>query len=191
MKSFDKKVRVAQIASLSRDLAWLYLPPPADRGACTGPPICWIEVPNANRQSCACADPETEAFYRFGSPLTIALGRDVSGQAVVADLASMPHLLIAGTTGSGKSVCIAALTTCLVMNNTPQDLRLVMIDPKMVELVRFNGLPHLYGKVETDLERILGVLRWTVVEMDRRYKLLESSTRATLIHIIEGASPER
>ena len=75
----------------------------------------------------------------------------------------MPHLLIAGTTGSGKSICIAALTTCLAMNNTPEDLRLVMVDPKMVELVRFNGLPHLYGKVETSLERILGVLRWTVV----------------------------
>jgi S-DNA-T family DNA segregation ATPase FtsK/SpoIIIE len=87
----------------------------------------------------------------------------------------MPHLLIAGTTGSGKSVCIAALTACLVMNNTPEDLRLVMIDPKMVELVRFNGLPHLYGKVETNLERILTVLRWTVAEMDRRYKLLETS----------------
>ena len=79
-----------------------------------------------------------KGFHEFGSPLTIALGRDVSGQAVVADLASMPHLLIAGTTGSGKSVSIAALTTCLVMNNTPEDLRIVMIDPKMVELVRFN-----------------------------------------------------
>jgi S-DNA-T family DNA segregation ATPase FtsK/SpoIIIE len=94
---------------------------------------------------------------------------------VVADLAAMPHLLIAGTTGSGKSVCIAAFTSCLVMNNTPEDLRLVMIDPKMVELVRFNGLPHLYGKVETDLERILGVLRWVVAEMDRRYIVLEQS----------------
>jgi S-DNA-T family DNA segregation ATPase FtsK/SpoIIIE len=99
----------------------------------------------------------------------------VSGQPVVADLSRMPHLLIAGTTGSGKSVCIAALTACLVMNNTPEDLRLVMIDPKMVELVRFNGLPHLYGRVETDLERILGVLRWTVAEMDRRYRLLEAT----------------
>jgi S-DNA-T family DNA segregation ATPase FtsK/SpoIIIE len=87
----------------------------------------------------------------------------------------MPHLLIAGTTGSGKSVCIAALTTCLVMNSTPEDLRLIMIDPKMVELVRFNGLPHLYGKVETNVERILGVLRWVVAEMDRRYKVLEST----------------
>jgi S-DNA-T family DNA segregation ATPase FtsK/SpoIIIE len=87
----------------------------------------------------------------------------------------MPHLLIAGTTGSGKSVCIAALTACLVMNNAPEDLRLVMIDPKMVELVRFNGLPHLFGKVETDLQRILGVLQWVVAEMDRRYKILEAS----------------
>ncbi len=89
---------------------------------------------------------ETEAFYKTASPLAIAMGRDVSGQPVVTDLARMPHLLIAGTTGSGKSVCIAALTLCLVMNNTPEDLRLVMIDPKMVELVRFNGLPHLYGQ---------------------------------------------
>jgi len=172
-----QKVRVAQIASLSRDLALalsasnLRIEAPVP-----GRPYVGIEVPNA-QSTVVRMRPilETEAFYRFGSPLTIALGRDVSGQAVVADLASMPHLLIAGTTGSGKSVCIAALTTCLVMNNTPQDLRLVMIDPKMVELVRFNGLPHLFGKVETDLERILGVLRWTVVEMDKRYKLLEST----------------
>jgi S-DNA-T family DNA segregation ATPase FtsK/SpoIIIE len=118
---------------------------------------------------------ESDAFYRIGSPLAIALGRDVSGQAVVADLARMPHLLIAGTTGSGKSVCIAAITTCLIMNNTPEDLRIAMIDPKMVELVRFNGTPHLLGKVETDLERILGVLRWSLGEMDRRYHLLEDA----------------
>ncbi len=172
-----RKVRVAQIASLSRDLA-LALSAPSLRieAPVPGRPYIGIEVPNT-RSTVVRLRPilETEAFYKFGSPLTIALGRDVSGQAVVADLASMPHLLIAGTTGSGKSVCIAALTMCLVMNNTPEDLKIVMIDPKMVELVRFNGLPHLFGKVETDLERILGVLRWTVSEMDRRYKLLESS----------------
>jgi S-DNA-T family DNA segregation ATPase FtsK/SpoIIIE len=172
-----QKVRVAQIAALQRDLA-LALSASSLRieAPVPGRPYVGIEVPNA-RSSLVRLRPilETEAFYKFGSPLTIALGKDVSGQAVVADLASMPHLLIAGTTGSGKSVCIAALTTCLVMNNTPEDLRLVMIDPKMVELVRFNGLPHLFGKVETDLERILAVLRWTVAEMDRRYKLLESS----------------
>ena len=110
---------------------------------------------------------------RVNSSLAIALGRDVSGKPVVSDLASMPHLLIAGTTNSGKSVCIGALTTCLVMNNTPEELRLVLIDPKMVELNRFNGLPHLLGQVETDVERIMAVLRWATSEMDYRYKLLE------------------
>lgn len=172
-----QKVRVAQISSLSRDLA-LALSAPSLRieAPVPGRPYVGIEVPNTKSTTVRLRPIlETESFYRFGSPLTIALGRDVSGQAVVADLASMPHLLIAGTTGSGKSVCIATLTMCLAMNNSPEDLKIVMIDPKMVELVRFNGLPHLYGKVETDLERILGVLRWTVAEMDRRYKLLESS----------------
>jgi S-DNA-T family DNA segregation ATPase FtsK/SpoIIIE len=116
---------------------------------------------------------ESEGFFRINSPLAIPLGRDVSGQPLIADLATMPHLLVAGTTGSGKSVCIAAITTCLVMNNTPDALRLVMIDPKLVELMRFNGLPHLLGQVETEIERILAVLRWATAEMDYRYKLLE------------------
>ncbi len=169
------KVRVAQIAGLRRDLA---LALAAERlrieAPVPGRPFVGIEVPNLRTSMVRLRSIlETEAFYKIGSPLAIALGRDVSGQPVVADLTSMPHLLIAGTTGSGKSVCIAAITACLVMNNTPEDLRLVMIDPKMVELVRFNGLPHLYGKVETDIQRILGVLRWVVLEMDRRYKLLE------------------
>ncbi|MEJ2597931.1 MAG: DNA translocase FtsK [Anaerolineales bacterium] len=172
-----QKVRVAQIASLNRDLA---LALSAERlrieAPVPGRPYVGIEVPNS-RSSVVRLRPilETEAFYKLNSSLTIGLGRDVSGSPVVADLSNMPHLLIAGTTGSGKSVCIAAITTCLVMNNTPEDLRLVMVDPKMVELVRFNGLAHLLGKVETDLERILAVLRWTVAEMDRRYKLLEAS----------------
>ncbi len=169
------KVRVSQIASLRRDLS---LALSAERlrieAPVPGRPYVGIEVPNS-RTATVRLRPilESEIFYKISSPLTIALGRDVSGQPVVADLVRMPHLLIAGTTGSGKSVCIAAITACLAMNNTPSDLRLVMIDPKMVELVRFNGLPHLYGKVETNLERILGVLRWVVVEMERRYKLLE------------------
>jgi S-DNA-T family DNA segregation ATPase FtsK/SpoIIIE len=172
-----QKVRVAQISSLGRDLA---LALAAERlrieAPVPGRPYVGIEVPNA-RSSIVRLRPilESEIFYKIGSPLAIALGRDVSGAPVVADLSRMPHLLIAGTTGSGKSVCIAALTTCLVMNNSPEELRLVMIDPKMVELVRFNGLPHLYGKVETDLERILAVLRWVVAEMDQRYKVLEAS----------------
>ncbi len=171
------KVRVAQIAGLQKDLALalsaerLRIEAPVPGRAYVG-----IEVPNL-RSSLVRLRPllETEAFYKTGSPLAIALGRDVSGGPLVADLARMPHLLIAGTTGSGKSVCIAALATCLAMNNAPEDLRMVMIDSKMVELIRFNGLPHLFGKVETNVTRILGVLRWVVVEMEHRYKLLEAA----------------
>jgi DNA segregation ATPase FtsK/SpoIIIE, S-DNA-T family len=171
------KVRVAQIAGLQKDLALalsaerLRIEAPVPGRAYVG-----IEVPNS-RSALVRLRPilETDAFYKVGSPLAIALGRDVSGAPLVADLARMPHLLIAGTTGSGKSVCIAALATCLAMNNAPEDLRMVMIDSKMVELIRFNGLAHLYGKVETDVTRILGVLRWVVVEMEHRYKLLEAA----------------
>ena len=170
-----QKVRVSQVMSLRKDLA---LALSVDRlrmqAPVPGRPYIGIEVPNEKSIMVALRSLlETEAFYKVGSPLAIGLGRDVSGAPVVADLTRMPHLLIAGTTGSGKSVCIAALTACLAMNNSPEDLRLVMIDPKMVELVRFNGLPHLIGKVETDLERINAVLRWVVFEMQERYKLLE------------------
>jgi len=173
----QRKVRVSQITSLGRDLA---LALSAERlrvqAPVPGRAYIGIEVPN-QKSTIVRLRPvlETEAFHKVASPLALTLGHNVSGDPVIADLSAMPHLLIAGTTGSGKSVCIAAFTTCLAMNNTPEDLRLVMIDPKMVELVRFNGLPHLYGKVETDLERILGVLRWVVAEMDRRYMVLEQS----------------
>ena len=173
-----RKVRVSQIAGLQRDLA---LSLAAERlriqAPVPGRSYIGIEVPNANSTIVRLRPIlESTAFHKVQSPLAIALGRDVSGEPVVADLATMPHLLIAGTTGSGKSVSISAITTCLVMNNSPRDLRLVMVDPKMVELIRFNGLPHLFGKVETDLERILGVLRWVVTEMDRRYLVLEESS---------------
>lgn len=170
------KVRVAQIAALQKDLT---LALSAERlrieAPVPGKPYVGIEVPNS-RTSLVRLRPimETEAFHKIGSPLTIALGRDVSGQPIVADLARMPHLLVAGATGSGKSVCITAIAACLAINNAPEDLRLVLIDSKMVELLRFNGLAHLYGKVETDIQRILGVLRWVVVEMEHRYRLLES-----------------
>jgi S-DNA-T family DNA segregation ATPase FtsK/SpoIIIE len=93
----------------------------------------------------------------------------------VADLVKMPHLLIAGTTGSGKSICVSAITTCLLMNNSPDNLRIAMLDPKMVELLRFNGVPHLLGKVETSIDRMVGVLRWAISEMDQRYRLLEEA----------------
>lgn len=171
------KVRVAQIASLQKDIA---LALSAQRlrieAPVPGKPYVGIEVPNAANTVVRMKGLlESDAFYKVGAPLTIALGRDVSGHPLMADLARMPHVLIAGATGSGKSVCITSFAACLAMNNTPEDLRMVMIDSKMVELIRFNGLPHLYGKVETNIERILGVLRWVVVEMEHRYRLLESA----------------
>ncbi|HEX9387128.1 MAG TPA: DNA translocase FtsK [Anaerolineales bacterium] len=171
------KVRVAQIASLQKDLA---LALSAERlrieAPVPGKPYIGIEVPNSHTSVVRMRSIlETDAFHKIGTPLAMALGRDVSGQPVVADLSRMPHLLIAGATGSGKSVCITAIAACLAMNNPPEDLRMVMIDSKMVELLRFNGLPHLYGKVETNIERILGVLRWVVVEMEHRYRLLEAA----------------
>jgi S-DNA-T family DNA segregation ATPase FtsK/SpoIIIE len=174
-KLVQQKVRVNQISSLRKDLA---LALSADRlriqAPVPGRAFVGIEVPNAD-MSVVRLRPilESEVFHKVNSRLGLGLGLDVSGHPVVADLEKMPHLLIAGTTGSGKSVCIASITASLVMNNSPEDLRLVMIDPKKVELVRFNGLPHLMGKVETQLDRILGVLRWVVAEMDRRYRLLE------------------
>ncbi|MEX2144353.1 MAG: DNA translocase FtsK [Anaerolineales bacterium] len=170
-----QKVRVSQISALQRDLALalsaqrLRIQAPVPGRSYVG-----VEVPNS-RASLVRLRPilESPIFHKLSSPLSLALGRDVSGAPIAADLARMPHLLVAGTTGSGKSVLISAITICLVMNSSPQDLRLILLDPKMVELVRFNGLPHLLGKVETELERITAVLRWLVVEMQRRYKLLE------------------
>jgi len=171
------KVRVAQIASLQKDIA---LALSAQRlrieAPVPGKPYVGIEVPNTHSSVVRLKTLlESDAFHKVGAPLTIALGRDVSGHPLITDLARMPHVLIAGATGSGKSVCITSIAACLAMNNTPEDLRMVMIDSKMVELIRFNGLPHLYGKVETNIERILGVLRWVVVEMEHRYRLLESA----------------
>jgi S-DNA-T family DNA segregation ATPase FtsK/SpoIIIE len=114
---------------------------------------------------------ESDRFHRLRGPLKLALGQDVSGHPVIVDLTSMPHLLIAGATGSGKSVCINAIVACLLTTHTPETLRLLMIDPKMVELVNYNGIPHLLAPVVTELEKVVGVLSWAVREMDRRYKL--------------------
>jgi S-DNA-T family DNA segregation ATPase FtsK/SpoIIIE len=174
-ESKRNKVRVSQISALANDLA-LALSAPRVRveAPVPGRSYVGIEVPN-RKSSIVRLGPilATEAFASLDSPLAIGLGRDVAGSAVVTDLASMPHLLIAGTTGSGKSVCITSITASLAFNNSPDQLRMVMIDPKIVELVRFNGLPHLIGTVETELERIAGVLRWVTREMDNRYRLLE------------------
>lgn len=178
-----QKVRVSQISALARDLALslsasrLRIEAPVPGRSYVG-----IEVPNPHTSLVRLRPVlESDTFQALSSPLAFALGKDVSGQPLVADLARMPHILIAGTTGSGKSVCITALTACLIMNNTPQQLRIAMLDPKMVELVRFNGVPHLFGKVETEQERMLGVLKWALLEMDNRYRLLEDAHSRDLV----------
>lgn len=172
-----QKVRVSQISNLSKDLA---LSLAAERlrieAPVPGHSYVGIEVPNTSTALVRLrAIIESAEFRSLHSPLALALGRDVSGQPVVGDLTRMPHLLVAGTTGSGKSVCLASIITCLVMNNSPESLRLAVLDPKMVELMRFNGLPHIMGKVETQLDRMLAVLKWALAEMDQRYRLLESA----------------
>lgn len=173
-KLIRQKVKVSKISNLARDLALalsaqrLRVETPVPGKSYVG-----IEVPNEDNAFVRLKPILASDEFKINrAPLDIALGRDVSGEPVKTDLEKLPHLLIAGTTNSGKSVCVTSLTTCLVMNNSPANLRLVMLDPKMVELVRFNGLPHLMGKVETELERMLAVLRWAQMEMDARYRLL-------------------
>ncbi|MFL7839787.1 MAG: DNA translocase FtsK [Candidatus Promineifilaceae bacterium] len=167
------KVRIGQIASLRRDLA-LALAAPRLRiqAPVPGRGVVGVEVPNEKVYLVRLRDiVESEQFAKIKAPLTMALGRDVSGAPVAVDLGKLPHLLIAGTTGSGKSVCINSFVSCLVFNNPPERLRLIMIDPKKVEFMRFNGLPHLIGQVEVEADRAVGVLRWLTAEMDRRYEL--------------------
>lgn len=171
-----QKVRISKISGLSRDLA---LALKAERlrivAPVPGKSYVGVEVPNTEHMLVRLRPLlESEEFARVNSPLAIPLGRGVSGEPIVSDLSTMPHLLIAGTTNSGKSICIAAITMSLALNNHPEDLKLVMIDPKRVELKRFSGLPHLYGDVETEVERIMGVLRWATTEMENRYRLLET-----------------
>lgn len=177
----SERIRLSKIASYSNDLSLalsakrLRLETPVP-----GTNYMGIEVPNKQPSTVALRNViESKTYYdqnkKKNAPLFIPIGRDVSGTPISINLAEMPHLLIAGTTGSGKSVCIAAIATALLMQNTPDQVRMVMLDPKMVELARFNGIPHLLGPVETDTERIIGVLKWCTREMDRRYKLLEES----------------
>jgi S-DNA-T family DNA segregation ATPase FtsK/SpoIIIE len=129
-----------------------------------------IEVPNSQVSLVSLREViESENFQKSHSPLRFALGKDVAGAPVSADLAAMPHLLIAGTTGSGKSVCVNAILTCLLVNNTPDDLRLILIDPKRVEMTGYNGIPHLLAPVVVDAERVVGALQWMMREMDNRY----------------------
>ena len=168
-----RKVRVSRIAALANDLA-LALAVPAVRieAPVPGRPLVGIEVPN--RQSTLVnlrSVIESEAYQKIRSPLRVALGQDVSGQPVAADLAVMPHLLIAGATGTGKSVCLHSLIACLLLENTPDALNLILIDPKRVEMTPFSGIPHLIGPVIVEVPQVVAALRWLCQEMDRRYNL--------------------
>lgn len=165
------RVRVSKIASLADDLA-LALAAPRIRiqAPVPGRSYVGIEVPNEEMTLVTLREiVESEIFQRNRTPLRFALGRDVAGRPVVADLENMPHLLIAGTTGSGKSVCVNAILTCLLLHNTPDDLRLVLVDPKRVELSGYNGIPHLLAPVVVEMDRVVGTLQWMAREMDRRY----------------------
>ncbi|MBC7255291.1 MAG: DNA translocase FtsK 4TM domain-containing protein, partial [Chloroflexi bacterium] len=167
------KVKVSRIAALANDLALaLAAAPIRIEAPVPGKGIVGIEVPNVHSSLVGLRGVmESEQFQALGeAPLTMALGRDVSGTPVVDDLATLPHLLIAGATGTGKSVCINAIIACFLCRNTPDDLRLLMIDPKRVELSGYNGIPHLLAPVVIDAERVVGVLGWLTREMERRYK---------------------
>ncbi len=173
----SRKVRVSKISALSRDLALaLAAAPIRIEAPVPGRPVVGIEVPNDDTSLVALRSVmESEQFQQLDSPLKVALGRDVSGRPVVASLEAMPHLLIAGATGSGKSVCINSSVTCLLFSNSPARLKLLMIDPKTVELIHFNGLPHLVAPVVTDMEEVLYALRWVMAEMDKRYAVLSKA----------------
>jgi S-DNA-T family DNA segregation ATPase FtsK/SpoIIIE len=165
------RVRVSKIASLADDLA-LALAAPRIRiqAPVPGHSYVGIEVPNEEMALVALRDIlESETFQRNKTSLRFALGQDVAGHPITANLESMPHMLIAGTTGSGKSVCVNAILTCFLLNNTPDDLRLVLVDPKRVELTSYNGIPHLLAPVVVEMERVVGAMQWMTREMDKRY----------------------
>ncbi len=179
-RSGRMRVRVSKIVSLADDLA-LALSARTVRiqAPVPGKGFVGIEVPNEVITPVMLRDVlENERFMRITAPLRFALGQNVAGQAIAYDLANMPHLLIAGATGAGKSVCVNSIICCLLMNNTPDDLRLIMVDPKRVELSGYNGIPHLLSPVVVDLEKVVSVLQWVTREMDMRYrKLSEAGVR--------------
>jgi S-DNA-T family DNA segregation ATPase FtsK/SpoIIIE len=167
------KVRVNKIASLADDLA-LALAAPRIRiqAPVPGHSYVGIEVPNEEMTLVALRDiVESEPFQRNKNPLKFALGRDVTGHPVSNTIENMPHLLIAGTTGSGKSVCVNSILTCMLLHNTPDDLRLILVDPKRVELTGYNGIPHLLSPVVVEIDRVIGALQWMTREMDKRYHM--------------------
>ncbi len=169
-------VKVSQISNLAKDLARaLSVMSVRVVEIIPGKSVMGLEIPNENREIVALSEiVQSKAFDQAASPLTLALGKDISGEAVTADLTRMPHLLVAGTTGSGKSVAINAMLLSILFKSTPQDVRMILIDPKMLELNIYEGIPHLIAPVVTDMKEAANALRWCVAEMERRYRLMAS-----------------
>jgi S-DNA-T family DNA segregation ATPase FtsK/SpoIIIE len=167
-------VKVSQISNLAKDLARsLSVVSVRVVEVIPGKSFVGLEIPNENREVVTLGEIlKSRAYDELASPLTLALGKDISGNSVVADLSRMPHLLIAGTTGSGKSVAINAMVLSLLYKAKPEHVRLIMIDPKMLELSVYEGIPHLLTPVVTDMKDAANALRWCVGEMDRRYRLM-------------------
>ncbi|HUD97513.1 MAG TPA: DNA translocase FtsK 4TM domain-containing protein [Woeseiaceae bacterium] len=169
-------VKVSQISNLAKDLARsLSVVSVRVVEVIPGKSFVGLEIPNENRELVTLGEIlKSQAYDELASPLTLALGKDIGGNSVVADLSRMPHLLIAGTTGSGKSVAINAMVLSLLYKATPEHVRLIMVDPKMLELSVYEGIPHLLTPVVTDMKDAANALRWCVAEMDRRYRLMAS-----------------
>jgi len=167
-------VKVSRISSLAKDLArGLSVTSVRIVEVIEGKSVIGLEIPNQEREMVSLSDLlASDKFERSKSKLTLAMGKDISGAPVIADLAKMPHALVAGTTGSGKSVAINTMILSLLYKSRPEDVRLIMIDPKMLELSVYEGIPHLLTPVVTDMKDAQNALRWAVAEMERRYKLM-------------------
>ena len=187
------RVKVERISSLANDLA-LALAAHSIRieAPVPGKSMVGIEVPNTTFGSVGLRSVmESTAFQKLlaKSKLALALGKGAGGETVVADLAKMPHLLIAGATGSGKSVCLNSIICCLMMNNTPDAVRFIMVDPKRVELVNYNGIPHLVSPVIIDVDKAVMALRWLLAEMDSRYKRFSAAKARNIEDFNQNKAP--
>lgn len=178
----DAAVKLNQITARSNDLALsLAAHPIRIEAPIPGKAAVGIEVPNKVPAVVTIREVlESEIFKKSKSNLSAALGRDVAGNPFVVDIKNMPHLLIAGATGSGKSVCINAMILSLLYQNSPQDMRLILVDPKRVEFTSYNGIPHLLAPVIHDVDKTISALKWTVAEMDRRFRLFQETNRRNI-----------
>lgn len=169
-------VKASQIVALSRDLARaLSVVSVRVVENIAGKTFVGLEIPNEDRETVYLLEGlASEVYESSKSPLSLVLGKDIAGQTVISDLCKMPHLLIAGTTGAGKSVCINALILSIVYKSTPEDVRLILVDPKMLELSTYDGIPHLLTPVVTDMQKAANALRWCMNEMDRRFRLMSA-----------------